>query len=429
MELREKLRYAGVTTEAAPGRPFVASRDWDVLPDVDLRCVETALGDVYVCEKRWPLEHYHGHRALGEALQVDSRAVARLAPGLCGEDVARTVFLDVETTGLAGGTGTLVFLVGLGAFDGDARTGARLGDFLVRQFFLAGPSGEEAMLVAVVEALSPAAALVSFNGRCFDLPLLETRLTLNRLRPPSPSAPHLDLLYPARRLYRCRLESCRLAHLETALLGLEREDDVPGWLIPSLYFNYLRLGQAAPLEAVFRHNALDILSMVTLLAHLGDVVGGNGARDAADFVALARWDEAEGRATEALALYEAALHCDGDEQQRMVAVRALKRVYRREARWSETAAMLESVAEGHAAAEHRLEALVALAKLMEHQQRRLDEAESLTRRALTLVEVAEARGRLPDAALSREALLHRLSRLRRRLAASDDAHLSAGRQM
>jgi uncharacterized protein YprB with RNaseH-like and TPR domain len=413
MELREKLRYAGVTTEAAPDRPFVASRDWDALPDVDLQCVETALGDVYVSEKRWPLEHYHGRRALGEALEIDSRAVARLAPGLRGEDVARAVFVDVETTGLAGGTGTLVFLVGLGAFDGD--------DFLVRQFFLAGPSGEEAMLAATVEALSPAGALVSFNGRCFDLPLLETRLTLNRLRPPSPPAPHLDLLYPARRLYRRRLESCRLAHLEAALLGLEREDDVPGWLIPSLYFNYLRFGQAAPLEAVFRHNALDILSMVTLLAHLGHVVGGSGARDAADFVALARWDEAEGHAVEATALYEAALQCHGDEQQRMYAVRALKRMYRRRARWSETAAMLESVARGHSSAEHRLEALVALAKLMEHQQRRFAEAESLTRRALTLVEVAEARGRPPDAALSREALLHRLARLRRRLAASGQA--------
>ena len=407
MELREKIRYAvGLTGEVAPGRPFVASRDWGVLPDVDLQCVETALGDVYVSEKRWPLEHHHGHRALGEALDLDSAALARLASGLCGEDVARTLFVDVETTGLAGGTGTLVFLVGLGAFDGDG--------FLVRQFFLAGPSGEEAMLAATVEALSAAGALVSFNGRCFDLPLLETRLTLNRLRPPSPAAPHLDLLYPARRLYRRRLESCRLAHLEAALLGLEREDDVPGWLIPSLYFDYLRFGRAAPLEAVFRHNALDILSMVTLLAHLAHVVGGKGRRDAADCLALARWDEAEGRASEAMSLYEAALERDGDEYQRMHAVRALRRMYRREARWSEMAAILESVAQGHSTAEHRLEALVGLAKLKEHQQRRFGEAESLTRRALTLVEVLETRGRLCDPSLSREALLHRLGRLRRR---------------
>jgi uncharacterized protein YprB with RNaseH-like and TPR domain len=170
MDLREKLRYAGLTAPYSSARPFVASRDWDALPDVDLQCVETALGDVYVSEKRWPLEHNHGCHALGEALDIDSRAVARLAPGLRGEDIARTLFVDIETTGLAGGTGTLAFLVGLGAFDGD--------DFLIRQFFLAGPSGEEAMLSATLEALSAAGALVSFNGRCFDLPLLETRFTL-----------------------------------------------------------------------------------------------------------------------------------------------------------------------------------------------------------------------------------------------------------
>ena len=413
MELREKLRVAGLAAEAPPNRPFVASRDWDTLPAVDLQCVETALGDVYVSEKRWPLEHTHGHRGLGEALEIDSRTVARLAPGLSSEDIAQTVFVDVETTGLAGGTGTLAFLVGLGVFDGD--------DFLVRQLFLTGPSGEEAMLAATVEALSAARALVSFNGRCFDLPLLETRFTLNRLRPPSPALPHVDLLYPARRLYRRRLESCRLAHLETELLGLERQDDVPGWLIPSLYFDYLRFGRAAPLEAVFRHNALDILSMVTLLAHLAHVIGGKGARDAADCLALARWDEAEGRAPEATSLYEAALERDNDEHRRMHAVRALTRLYRREARWADMAALLESVARGHATAEHRLEALVALAKLKEHRQRRFSEAESLTRQALALSEAREARGRCLDASLSHEALLHRLARLRRRCAASYSA--------
>jgi uncharacterized protein len=410
MDLREKLRYAGVTADVAPGRPFVASRDWDALPDVDLQCVETALGDVYVREKRWPLEHYHGRRALGEALEIDTPAVARLAPCLGSEDIARTVFVDVETTGLAGGTGTYAFLVGLGSFDGD--------DFLVRQFFLAGPSGEEAMLAATLDALSSAGALVSFNGRCFDMPLLETRFTLNRLRPPSPAPPHLDLLYPARRLYRRRLDSCRLASLETALLGLEREDDVPGWLIPSLYFEYLRFGRAAPLETVFRHNALDILSMVTLLTHLSDVVGGKSQRDAADCLALARWDEAEGRASEAASHYEAALDAFDDEHSRMHAVRALMRLYRRAARWPEMTALLESVATCHGASEHRLEALVGLAKLKEHRQRRLDEAESLTRQALILADVAETRGRALDASLSRAALLHRLDRVRRRRAVS-----------
>jgi uncharacterized protein YprB with RNaseH-like and TPR domain len=409
MDLRERLRAAGLTGESASTRPPVVSRDWDALPDVDLQCVETALGDVYLTERRWPLEHYHGHRALGEALQVEPKAVSRLARGLLPQHIPQTVFVDVETTGLAGGTGTLAFLVGLGAFDGDS--------FLVRQLFLAGPSGEEAMLAIALDAVSSAAALVTFNGRCFDLPLLETRFTLNRLRPPA-GLLHLDLLYWARRLYRRRLASCRLAHLETALLGLEREDDVPGWLIPSLYFDYLRFGRAAPLEAVFRHNALDILSMVTLLAHLSDAVSARAVREPADCLALARWEEAEGHLADARSLYETAFRQSADEGERMQAARALLRLYRWESRWPETEEMLLNVVENHETSEHRLEALVALAKLKEHRQRRFDEAESLTRQALVFVEAREARYLRVDETFSREALLHRLARLRRRLAVS-----------
>jgi len=411
MDLRERLRYSGVTAPSRAGSPFVVSRDWEALPDVDLQCVETTLGDVYFSEKRWPLEHYHGCHALGEALEVEEHAVARLAPGLCREDVARTLFIDVETTGLTGGTGTLAFLVGLGAFDGD--------DFLVRQFFLPSPSGEEAMLAVALDALSSGSALVSFNGRCFDLALLETRFTLNRLRPPEPAA-HIDLLYPARRLYRRRLESCRLAHLETALLGLEREDDVPGWMIPSLYFDYLRFGRATPLEAVFRHNALDILSMVTLLAHLAHIIGGKVRRDATDFLALARWDEDEGRPAEATAHYEVAAR-EGDEHERMHATRSLLRLYRRDSRWRDMALILEDALSSLGIAELRLETLVALAKLREHRERRFSDAESLTRQALALVDAREARGLSCDGPLSREALLHRLTRLRRRLAAASSS--------
>ena len=148
--------------------------------------------------------------------------------------------MDVETTGLVGGTGTYVFLVGLGTFEDSA--------FHLRQFFLAGLGGERAMLAAVAEVLAGCRALVSFNGRWFDLPLLETRLTLSRLPALHQGLPHLDLLYPARRLYRRRLPSCRLVSLEEALLGLEREDDIPGCAIPALYFDYVRRGEAGPCE-------------------------------------------------------------------------------------------------------------------------------------------------------------------------------------
>ena len=247
---------------AAPPRPFPGPTRESPL-ELPLRCVETGRGTVYLAEEWWPLDHRHGRLPLQDALALPAPALPRLAPGLSAPDLVGAAFIDVETTGLVGGTGTYVFLVGIGTFEE--------GSFRLRQFFLADLRGETAMLAAVAEVLAGCRSLVSFNGRRFDVPLLETRLTLSRLPPSASGLPHLDLLYPARRLYRRRLPSCRLASLEAALLGLEREDDVPGWAIPPLYFDYVRGGRAEPLRAVFRHNALDILSLARLPDQAADL--------------------------------------------------------------------------------------------------------------------------------------------------------------
>jgi len=374
-----------------------------------LQRIETGGGAVYLAEEWWPLDYRHGRLALGDALSLDGPALSRLEPGLSASDLGDAAFVDVETTGLAGGTGTYVFLVGLGTFEGSA--------FRLRQFFLADLGREAAMLAAIAEALAGCRALVSFNGRQFDLPLLETRLTLSRLPALAPDLPHLDLLYPARRLYRRRLSSCRLASLEEALLGLEREDDVPGWAIPPLYFDYLRRGEAGPLRIVFRHNALDILSLVALLAHLGHIIGGDPPADPDDCVALARWDEMEGRLADAGRLYAAALDGGADGEGRALALRRLARLYRRLGRWEDAARLWREEAENGGAPERRLEALIELAKLEEHRRRDYATAEAVTRRALSLVELLTLRGggrTIPS--LRREALEHRLWRLRRRLA-------------
>jgi hypothetical protein len=371
--------------------------------------VETAQGVVYVAEEWWPADHLHGRMALQDALLLDGAALSRLTSGVDAPHLANAAFLDVETTGLAGGTGTYVFLVGLGTFDDGA--------FRLRQFFLADLGGERAMLCSVAEALAGRSAVVSFNGRCFDLPLLDTRLLLNRLALPCEGLPHLDLLYPARRLYRGRLTSCRLAVLESALLRVEREDDVPGWAIPSLYFDYLRAGRAGPLRHVFRHNALDILSLVTLTAHLGGLAGGSAPRQPEDVLALARWDESEGRPTEAAGLYQAALEGGLQGEPRSHARRRLAYLCRRLGRWEDAERLWRHQAGDGGPLGQRLEALIELAKLEEHRLRDYAAAEALTRRALLLLEVAALRGGQPAAHLpTREALEHRLWRLRRRQA-------------
>ena len=421
MELRERLRlalqvgpeppsaraYASAGDQAASLAAPYTRRARELPPELGLRRIETSRGAVYLSEEWWPLDHRHGRLSLGDALALKAPALRRLALGLSADEFAGAAFIDVETTGLAGGTGTYVFLVGLGTF-GD-------GSFRLRQFFLAGLSGETAMLAAVAEALAVCRALVSFNGRRFDLPLLETRLTLNRLPAPPPGLPHLDLLYPARRLYRRRLPSCRLAQLEESLLGAEREGDIPGWAIPALYFDYLRRNEAEPLRPVFRHNALDVLSLVTLVAHLGHLAGGRSPADPDDCLAVARWDESEGRLADAARLYAAALEGGVDGENRALALQRLARLCRRLGRWEDAARLWRQGAGDGGTPDGRLEALIELAKLEEHRRHDYAAAEALTRRALSLLELTSLRGAGPTMpALQREALEHRLWRLRRR---------------
>jgi hypothetical protein len=344
---------------------------------------------------------------LNDTLSLGDRALSRLTPGLSSAELAHAAFLDVETTGLSGGTGTYVFLVGLGTFEDGA--------FHLRQFFLADLWGEAAMLAAVTEVLERCRALVTFNGRRFDLPLLETRLTLSRLPPAPPAVPHLDLLYPARRLYRRRLPSCRLAALECALLGVEREDDVPGWAIPALYFEYVRRGEARPLRAVFKHNALDILSLVGLTAHMGRLWSRPAPEDPDDCLALARCEESDGRPLEAISLYQAGLGGDLDGERRAYARWRLACLCRRQGCWEDAARLWQEEAGDGRPAGRRLEALVELAKLEEHRRHDYAAAEALTRRALSLLEIVAIRDG-SGCLVQREALEHRLWRLRRRLA-------------
>ena len=177
------------------------------------------------------------------------------APGTAPPAGGRLLYLDTETTGLAGGTGTYVFLVGAGFFDGDT--------FEVRQYFMRDLDEEPALLAAVGGLLGQFDGVVTYNGGGFDLPLLETRFVLARRRFPA-DVFHLDLLGSARRLWSTRLADCRLGTLERHVLGFTREDDLPGALIPSAYFDYLRRKQPGALPRIFEHNRHDILSLAAL---------------------------------------------------------------------------------------------------------------------------------------------------------------------
>ncbi|MDQ3547272.1 MAG: ribonuclease H-like domain-containing protein [Chloroflexota bacterium] len=184
------------------------------------------------------------------------QACLRTVPGRY-VDASDMVFLDTETTGLSGGTGTHVFLVGIGRFTGDA--------LHVRQFFMRHPGDERALLAALASDLRETGALVTYNGRSFDVPLLETRYRMHGQSFVAPEQ-HIDLLAPARAIWKHRLPSCSLGTIERMVLGVVRELDAPGWMIPQLYFDYLRSRRIDLLEPVFEHNRFDIVTLARLTA-------------------------------------------------------------------------------------------------------------------------------------------------------------------
>lgn len=251
---------------APPGASLPAQRVPEGIEAyVEGRIEQNTRGEFFLARQALPFGRPYGKLRIGDLSTRDLQTLKMFLAGSTLPDVSRLIFLDTETTGLAGGTGTCAFLIGLGAVEGI--------QFVVRQFFLRDYPEESAMLTALAETLEPFEGIVTFNGKTFDLPLLETRYALARMKSPFTRLLHLDLLHPARRLWKLRLASCKLAHLESEVLGVHREGDVDGSEIPGIYFDYLRTGNARGLQPVFYHNALDIISLAGLTAEMADVIG------------------------------------------------------------------------------------------------------------------------------------------------------------
>jgi hypothetical protein len=312
-----------------------------------------------------------------------------------------TVFLDTETTGLAGGTGTYVFLVGLASWTGTA--------LRVTQFFLGDLGAEAALLHAVQDALRDVRRLVTFNGRTFDLPLLETRYLLARAPWWGADLDHLDLYPLARSLWRTRAADCRLTTLEGAVLGLDRGDDLPGAMMPGLYFQWLRTQDPRPLPRLFAHNQWDLVALAALAARAERLLDGPTAdHHPLECMGAARWLERREPAR-AVRFYEAALAAALVSPARGRAAWRLGLLWRRAGRIEATRALWSEVAVGRDPAPLGL--LVDLAKLHEHGARDLIAALAVARVALARAEVHGLEAWRPEAV---EALRHRVRRLERR---------------
>ncbi len=322
---------------------------------------------------------------------------------ICPADV---LFLDTETTGLAGGTGTHAFLVGVGYFV--------RGEFILRQFFMRSPGEETALLEELRDLLDRFRLLVTFNGKSFDWPLLDTRFLLHGYRLEF-GFDHLDLLHPARRIWKHRLASCSLTSLEQGVFGVWRQGDVPGYLIPQLYFDYLRDGDARRLSPVFSHNREDIVTLArllevmlaaetapdTLLEHAEDRVGMGLALISSGQIEL-------GYRTLANALSVGELPPDVRRKGEI----ELWRLMKRNGRMHEGIGLLEAMCRDNSRGRvPDLLPFVELAKYFEHVTRDYDEAERVVERAIRLVEFHR---NVPG----HDELIHRLQRIRRKQVAS-----------
>jgi uncharacterized protein YprB with RNaseH-like and TPR domain len=215
----------------------------------------TAEGDVvHVVEYRASPAHSHGWAPVVAAYHARGEQFGTLAldaATFASVDARRMLLLDTETTGLAGGTGTLPFLIGVAAYEPSSAA------LEVDQYFLQRPGEEAPMLRALSARVAASSCLVTFNGKSFDWPLLRARYVMNRL-PPPPERPHLDVLHCARRVLKRRGAGMRLAWAEREVLGFTRDGDIPGSEIPALYFAYLKHGDASRLMPVFEHNKHDL---------------------------------------------------------------------------------------------------------------------------------------------------------------------------
>ncbi len=374
------------------------------------RLEETELGACFVLDHVYPLAYRHGADDIGDLLEKSLDAAATFCNDdrLAGLDFREIIFLDTETTGLMG-AGTIAFMVGVGFFDSEA--------FVVRQYFLRDHSDEPAMLQLLAELFADRSGMITFNGRSFDLPLLDNRYMMNRMDEQLGDLrerPHLDLLPPSRRLWRSRIGSCSLGSLEQNILGLNRtSEDVPGWAIPGLYMEYLRTRDARDLLRVFYHNRIDMLSMATLSNSILRLFNQpRPADEPLDIISLARWQIALGMPDKAEKMLRMAAEQDLPLEIYHQALFFLGQLLKRNDRREEAVPLWQQIA---VTSFGDVSAHVELAKYYEWHDRDLEQALEWTHRALTLSESWPS----GQDDLARFELEHRMERLERRISRSE----------
>ncbi|MGA3202223.1 MAG: ribonuclease H-like domain-containing protein [Bryobacteraceae bacterium] len=332
--------------------------------------IETAFGRHFETEKLWEHHRHHGSADIGALATLPPDLLSAIASEMPSAAPETWAFLDTETTGLSGGISTCAFLVGVGRI---TREG-----FRVRQFFMRGYGEEASLLDGLARHLKNFRALITYNGVAFDRPLLESRYRLNRAPSPFGRLPHLDLLYGARRLWKLRFDSCRLVDLENQVLGVERKGDIPGALIPYVYFEYLRTKWIERLVPVFHHNALDILTLACLTGIVPNAFkDAAGCTNGAELIGIARWLRETGDIDRALPLFRRAMESGLRDELLFRTLWDIAKLDRAAAKeiWTDL---------GSSKNPYRVKALAELAKHEEHTEKNYAQALKFTRDAMAI---------------------------------------------
>ncbi len=398
-------KYASKDNTAAPSplhaviratsaRSFI--EEWS-----DGSVVANEFGEHFQSERLFSRFKQHGSADIGALSELPATFLDALSDnGIADVPPQRWAFLDTETTGLAGGAGTYAFLIGVGRITQEG--------FRVRQFFMRDYVEERSLLAALEAHLSDFDVMITYNGKAYDQPLLETRYRICRHKPPFTRLEHLDLLFGSRRLWKLRLESCRLVELEQQILGVYREGDLPGELIPYVYFEYLRSREAQRLVPIFHHNAMDILTLACLTALVpaafrttdSEALKQVGVRRGEDLIGIARWLLNAGEAEKALELLKRAINLGLPDK---LLFRSLWDVAALEKKLERPAAALKLYTElAGCRNDYRVSALEELAKYYEHDEKNYLLALEFARQALEFEET--------------DSLLKRCERLKRRVA-------------
>jgi uncharacterized protein YprB with RNaseH-like and TPR domain len=389
--LRRRIERIDRKYAAAPPKPA----RWFIEEYLSGEEIETPYGRHFETERLYERHRRHGSVDILSLAELPDDLLTPLSGDGVTAAVSRWAFLDTETTGLAGGSGTYAFLIGVARICPEG--------FRVRQFFMRDYGEERSLLWALAQHLAGFEVLITYNGKTYDQPLLETRFRMSRSQPPFERLAHVDLLHGARRLWKLRLESCRLVDLENQILGVERDGDLPGEMIPYVYFEYLRTRQAFRLVPIFHHNAMDLVSTACLTGVVAQAFRdphASGLRHGADVLGLARWLLKAGEQEQSVTLMRRAVDLGLADD---LLFRTLWDIAGLERKLGRPAAALSVLTDlAQCRNPFRVPSLEALAKFYEHREKDYAMALEMVRSARALTDSEE--------------LSRRETRLRRRLA-------------